>query len=925
MKKIIFFFLFTISISFSEVYIPKNNQEKIFLNNLKKEKIVIGLLQSQLYNEIKINEKTVNDILKEIFIDYLELNVDFKVDTLENLYGDCKNGEIQGIGLINKEKSLIKYLDFTDTIYNEELYIMSDQKRINFLEDLDNGWIYSTPNNVHIGFMKEILENSDLSATFVQTRNLENYKKEFILTQSPFIYNFRYFLKISNSSGVVIGITNRFEELVPILNSAIKSKYEIILRKHMEDIKNYYILDNFYKSLTNSEKEYLSNLNSLNVFYEHKNNSIVSYYSEINNKYAGIFPNILNILGEKLNIKINDLTGKLENPTLELKNKNIDMLVLSKTSDRSEEFIFSDKIYGLNTYIVSLKNNIRNSQRIGIIPNSVEEQIIKKYDVDKNIKKYKNYDSMLASLNNGELKSIVTININNLDSRIYNTNFFETIPVNMAFNKDDQILRNIFNKGIISLIDKDKISDSAILEKENEERELLRKSNNQKSVLIIVIALFIILILFLLMKYKSDRRLQKELLKDPLSGLPNRIVFNKFCKNIANNLKGYVFILDLDDFKEINDNYGHESGDEVIAEISKYLREHFKEDYIFRISGDEIYGMFLKDIKKIMDGISKYKENNPIFLKYDVNFSLGLYYKKVGENINSAFRYADMAMFDAKKRKGFSFRIADNYFIEKKEKEEKIISLLKGNIEDIYPVFQPKMKVSSEKITGGEVLARCRSIELGDISPAIFIPIAEEHNLIYKIDYKMAEEAIKFVRKWIDNKKIKKGFRISFNLSVKTFGRKDLVEQITNILEKYKVSGEYVEIEITETILIREMKDIVGKLSSLINLGIQISLDDFTAGHSTAGFLSLLPIKIVKFDKSLLDSITKSEEKGKIVYINLISLVKDLKLKIVSEGVETLEQIDFLREHKVDYIQGYLVGKPKEDIEEDFFEVCCKI
>lgn len=225
-------------------------------------------------------------------------------------------------------------------------------------------------------------------------------------------------------------------------------------------------------------------------------------------------------------------------------------------------------------------------------------------------------------------------------------------------------------------------------------------------------------------------------------------------------------------------------------------------------------------------------------------------------------------------------------------------------------MFQPKYCIKTNRIIGAEALARYSSLELGPIGPFEFIPIAEKYNFIHKVDYKIAKESIVFIRDLLENEVSLDNFRISFNISMKTFKRDDLITVLTGLLSYFKVPGKYIEVEITESIFILDMKDLITKLKALKNLGIQISLDDFTAGHSTAGLLPLLPMDVVKFDKSLLDSLEVNKSKGKIVYKNLTSLIKDLNFKIVSEGVETKEQLEFLKFLGVDYAQGYYFSKP---------------
>nr|WP_297407997.1 diguanylate cyclase [uncultured Cetobacterium sp.] len=254
-----------------------------------------------------------------------------------------------------------------------------------------------------------------------------------------------------------------------------------------------------------------------------------------------------------------------------------------------------------------------------------------------------------------------------------------------------------------------------------------------------------------------------------LTPLPNRNVFNEFCEYESSLISGYSFVIDIDNFKELNDKYGHNFGDLVIVELSNFLKLKFKESYIFRISGDEFYGLLLENIENICNKLDEIKKESPLFIKYNLSYSVGLHKKELDENIQISFKYADMALFKAKKTKGIKVVLADEDFIREKERELKILELLEGDLEDLYAVYQPKVKISSSNIIGIESLVRCYSKELVDIYPNELIPIAENFDLIHKIDYKIAEESVKFVKELLTLNMIDDDFRISFNLSVKTF------------------------------------------------------------------------------------------------------------------------------------------------------------
>lgn len=183
--------------------------------------------------------------------------------------------------------------------------------------------------------------------------------------------------------------------------------------------------------------------------------------------------------------------------------------------------------------------------------------------------------------------------------------------------------------------------------------------------------------------------------------------------------------------------------------------------------------------------------------------------------------------------------------------------------------------------------------------------------MIHKIDYKIAELAVKETKKMLSQKRVKDDFRMSFNMSVETFRRDDIVEYIFSLLEKYSLDGKNLEIEITESMFLKDAKNVILKLQKLSEKGIYISVDDFTAGYSTVGLLTTLPIDVVKFDRSLMATICENSDKGRSVYIGLAKMIKSLKLKVVAEGIEGKEQYEFLKEIGINYGQGYYLGKPE--------------
>ena len=904
---LVFFVLF--NFTFSEVYTPETFKEREELNKLQKKHITIGLLDEPFYNLSSSDVQSLNQTAKIFLKDYMQLNVVFKTVSYKDLRDQLNSGAIDGIALIPKSQCFSDTLIFSDSIFSEELFVISQTDPINSLEDLNNKIIYTPYMVSYSNILNAVLDNNNLSSYMISVDNLNNYDDKLILTTNPVLYKPNYGIKIGSSSGVTIALSYNFRKILPFINNALKYGYRDIFLKNFNTLSRTISYNNFYTSLTSEEKAYLENLSPIKVAYENRTDSLVSYKSEIDETYKGIAPNIFKVLKNNLNIDFVDVTTDKYPTPDNLKNHEFDTMILSKTQTRSKNFIFSKKIYEIGTYVINLDSGPSSTRTIGVLRDNVEEHLARRYDVNSNIAVFDDLDSMIKALNNGKVGNLLVTNKEDFDSNKYNIIPFETIPVNLMFNRDNKILRDIINKALHHSIDLKNLAELSELEREIENRKIYAQDKEIQNILLLFSVFFIFIIVAVSIYLYKERLNKKNLLKDSLTNLPNRFIFDKFCSE-QNSLTGCTFVIDLNNFKNINDSLGHAFGDVILKEFANFLKNSFIDSHIFRISGDEFYGFSFENSETIVNKLKKYREFCPTLLKYNITFNLGISYKTSAISLATSFKYSDLAMLETKKDKNKFFKIADKKFIEKMDRETSILFLLKDDISGIYPMFQPKFCLKTKKIIGAEALARYKSIKIGEIGPFEFIPIAEKYNFIHKVDYKIAKESIVFIKTLIDSGATLDNFRISFNISMKTFKRDDLITVISGLLSYFKVPGKYIEIEITESIFVLDMKDLITKLKSLKNLGIKISLDDFTAGHSTAGLLPLLPIDIVKFDKSLLDSLEINQEKSMIVYKNLVSLIKDLNFKIVAEGVETKEQVEFLEFLEVDYVQGYYFSRP---------------
>ncbi|MES2217030.1 MAG: EAL domain-containing protein [Pseudomonadota bacterium] len=411
---------------------------------------------------------------------------------------------------------------------------------------------------------------------------------------------------------------------------------------------------------------------------------------------------------------------------------------------------------------------------------------------------------------------------------------------------------------------------------------------------------------------------------DNLTGLPNRVFFNEILnKALAhaarqNKIMAVLFI-DLDRFKNINDAMGHSTGDLVLKEIAKRLESILRAgDVLARLSGDEFIAL-LNDIPqaKFASNIAdKLLQVCAIPVKIDsheffTTASVGIcIFPNDGKSLEDLQKNADMAMYKAKHAGGNNFQ----YFTKEMNAEahEHIqleTHLRKGIVDQEFVLlYQPKLDLSSGKVTGVEALIRWDSAELGMISPTKFIPLAEETGLILQIGEWALREACKTGKRWQDE-----GFEpisVAVNLSPKQFRHKDIAKLVALVLKETGLPPEFLNLEITETAVMDNVETAIQRLTEIKKMGVKISVDDFGTGYTSISYLKRFPIDVLKVDQSFIKGIPKSTDDAAIVNA-VIAMAHNLSMSVVAEGVETEEQMQYLAEHGCDVIQGYFISSPE--------------
>ncbi|MDM5326291.1 EAL domain-containing protein [Neobacillus sp. CF12] len=435
----------------------------------------------------------------------------------------------------------------------------------------------------------------------------------------------------------------------------------------------------------------------------------------------------------------------------------------------------------------------------------------------------------------------------------------------------------------------------------------------------------------------NEKRREWEALHDPLTGLPNRRAFHqdliermKTAKLNKENVA--VIFLDLDRFKIINDTLNHENGDLLLKKVAERLSnaddKRVTDFSVYRLGGDEftfiLYSVTKEEtiifVKRMLNLFKKSFTlgDHELFVTSSLGISM---YPMDGDHPDVLIKNADIAMYSSKEsgRNSYSFFTEEmNEDYQKKMILEKALrKALHSNEHKL--VYQPKIDIESNNIIGMEALVRWESSELGMISPAEFIPLAEETGIILPLGEWVLKSACLQNKIWQDM-----GYTpipVSVNISMRQFYEEDFVESVRKILKETNLDARYLDLEITESISMANINSVISTLDELKTMGISISIDDFGTGYSSLSYLKKFPINNLKIDRSFVRDITCNTENRAIVK-TIISMANNLNLDVIAEGVETEEELTFLKSNGCMVVQGYLFSPPisGEEFERTFLE-----
>jgi diguanylate cyclase (GGDEF)-like protein/PAS domain S-box-containing protein len=423
----------------------------------------------------------------------------------------------------------------------------------------------------------------------------------------------------------------------------------------------------------------------------------------------------------------------------------------------------------------------------------------------------------------------------------------------------------------------------------------------------------------------SERKQSEEIMRymayhDSLTGLSNRVRFSEMIiKSIqfAPEQNFAIMVFDLDQFKKINDSYGHDMGDYVLKYVANKMSDLVQQDdHIARFGGDEFVLMYPYnqsfEVEEFAGDIASLLSlpviQNGIHIVVTTSIGISIY-PQDGADAETLIKKADIAMFKAKQSGKNKYEIFSAHLIEQTmwriNTENKLREALVKDEFVLY--YQPQLNVSTDKLFGMEALLRWNSPTDGLVTPSQFIHLAEETGLIVPIGEWVILEACRQIKRWED-----KGFKpliISVNISGHQLKQRGFVNTIKTIIQQTNIDPQYLCLEMTESTIIDDLDATISMFHEFADLGIKLSLDDFGTGYSSLSMLQKLPINMLKIDKSFIGEINL-EQSNRDIIKGIIFISKSLQLKVVAEGIEQLEQYHILKELECDYLQGFFISHP---------------
>lgn len=861
-----------------------------------------------------------------------------------------KEGKIDFIcGVIKeqKEKDSFLYGRIHMGIQYSMIYAKKENNNI-FYED------YNALDGMRVGILKESMQEN-LFENFVTKYKIKDVNKYYFNSLDELMSA----LENNQVSVITYGGLPYSEKLKVIEKYAItpcylmsSKKNEAIMEKLNYGTEKLYIdkpdfdADTYFNnygmsaknltSLTKEEHEYIEKHKKIKVAVD--SSSYPVEYIDEQGEYCGIYADALKLIEKETGFQFEYVTANDYKSCWDmLKKGKVDLISSVYGNEKNSEdynALFSESFLGMRNIILGKRGiDVEEGKTLTLaMPKSyigLQYYMREKYP-NWTITIYESIDDCISAVENGNMDITVLNSIflqSIIDLSDYNNiNIISTInvsvPMSMGISKDKPIiLKQILDKAILNIPQKEfyecVIKNTINIPFAVSIHKVIK--NTLPWVLGIVLCFSLVLIIYIT---KSEQHYKKLAMYDSVTGIWSFGKFEKETKELLQKKKNqgfYILSIDIDKFKYINENFGYDRGDLVLGAVASNIKKLFKENTMYcRVSADE-FAILTEEIpEEILIGkIEQLIQLHQMFWRkgenpFSIKIKVGIY--KIGKRpdnylISNAVDHAKMAKKLIKGSINMAYAFYNDELERQIEYENEIEGMMDQALADkeFIVYYQPKYDLTTEEIIGAEALVRWDSPQKGFISPGEFIPIFEKNGFVIKLDFYVYEVVFSNIKKWLDRGK--KVVPISINVSRAHLSTAGFVSDLINLIEKYEIPEQYIEVELTESIFGQNNIEARKIFYELKEHNLRISIDDFGSGYSTLNLLKNMPVDVLKLDKGFLDESGESE-RSSVIIEEIIKLAKRIHVQTICEGVETEKQVAFLKEIGCDMIQGFWFSRP---------------
>lgn len=697
-------------------------------------------------------------------------------------------------------------------------------------------------------------------------------------------------------------------------------------------------------ALKKEEREFVDNRSSINLGFA-LDSDIMGCYNEKDGSLNGVVGALIDGYTEKTGLKVKvQAFDNLDKCYKALENEEIDMIyggVTQTNMERSSKFYVTGPAVN-SPLVLACKRTADDSkevEKIAVSADNTHMPQLEQLYLNVKITRTETVEEACSLTMDGSCDAVCLKSYDAMALRrgdFPELEIYKVLPIYssecFALRAENKALVGITENALLQINGSDLIAEVYnIIEASGQDTD---GASSKMSMFVTIAAVAVVVAagIIILLMLESKRRVEI----DPLTGgATKRTFIEKSIKSIkrSGTLNWTVAVMDIDKFKFINERLGYEEGNRMLERMYKTLGDHMEKGETYaRISNDNFACCFpdLSDneINNRLNSIfEEFERRNSLFVSYPVLFSAGVCrldqcVEKYGMvDFNAAIDRCNIAKKTIKNLHHNSIAFYDGKIRERSMREKDFENSMPAALEnrEFMCYIQPKYGAHSRRIEGGEALIRWKSSEFGFVFPDQFIPLAEKNGFVVELDFFILEEVCKAMRRWLD-----KGLTpvvISVNQSRIHLTHDDYIWRLREIVDKYAIPYDYLELEITETVFNDNSEQLLQIMSKLHDIGFQLSIDDFGSGYSSLNMLKDIPADVVKIDREFFNG-TVNSDKGRAVITTVVDLAKKLRMHVISEGVETIDQVEFLDEINCDLIQGYYFAKPMplSDFEELWFK-----